>query len=302
MPEPCLIVILWPTEHSSMCSVTLWTRSRGYLLGMNRDESRTRISALPPEKESAHQRQVISPREPEGGTWISMNDFGVSFALVNWYSQSRLASVPIVSRGKIVRTLRSAIHPNEARSLLAQFDLNHLNSFRLVGVFPETETVLEWQWGGKELLQVEHRWAPAQWISSGWDEPGAQRARSAVFESFREDSDAGTSPWLRKLHGSHCDGPGPYSTCMHREDAATVSYTEIEVDTTGGELRYLSGPLCESHEWYCDRLLKPGGSNSVFPRENKPIGNSGNQRGLTAATEIGSSHRHSPEVSTSHRF
>ena len=300
MPGPCSIVILWPIEHLSMCTVTLWTRPRGYLLGMNRDESRQRISALPPRQETARRRQVVHPGEPQGGTWISMNELGISFALVNWYSRHCPACPPVMSRGEIVRTLRSAGHPGEARGFLAAFDLIHLSPFRLIGVFPETETVLEWQWGGNELLEVAHRWEPTQWISSGWDEPGAQRTRSAVFERFREDFDAGTIRWLRKLHGSHGDGPGPYSTCMHRENAATVSYTEIEADTTGGELRYFSGPLCESHAWYCDRLLKLVDPASVAEPGNRTFGVPGTQQESGDSAKISSSHRNSPELSTPH--
>lgn len=253
-----------------MCTVTLWTRPRGYLLGMNRDESRTRISALPPTLEKVRQCQVIGPKEPEGGTWISMNDFGVSFALVNWYSRLSQAIAPVVSRGEIVRSLRTAGHRGEARRLLARMNLKSLNPFRFVGVFPDEEAVLEWRWGGQELQEVAHPWVPCQWISSGWDEPGAQRTRAAVFERLRQAPDAGTIPWLRQLHGSHSDGPGPYSTCMHRNDAATVSYTEVEFGPGGGELRYWSGPLCEAHEWHCDTLPKRTDSIN-FPSKDFPF-------------------------------
>ena len=34
--------------------------------------------------------------------------------------------------------------------------------------------------------------------------------------------------WMRRLHRSHVPAPGPFSICVHREDARTVSYTEIE--------------------------------------------------------------------------
>jgi hypothetical protein len=51
--------------------------------------------------------------------------------------------------------------------------------------------------------------------------------------------------WLRRLHRSHRPEIGPYSICMHRDDAATVSYTEIVVSRGISRMRYESGPTCK---------------------------------------------------------
>ncbi len=222
---------------------------------MNRDEKRTRVAALRPSVEKAGGRQVVYPREPSGGTWISLNDSGVSYALVNWYSKPSAAVSPVQSRGDVVRRLQSLTKPEGARIATSEFDLTHLNPFRVIGIFPELSVILEWQWDGKSSTEVRHAWSPRQWISSGWDEPGAQRSRADVFERRSQHVDADPIQWVRKLHGSHEDGPGPYSTCMHREDAATVSYCEIEVDGARGEMRYSAGPLCESHGWHLEPLM-----------------------------------------------
>ena len=45
----------------------------------------------------------------------------------------------------------------------------------------------------------------------------AKAARNQKFE--------GRLNWLRRLHRSHLPERGPFSICMHRSDAATVSYT-----------------------------------------------------------------------------
>jgi hypothetical protein len=50
--------------------------------------------------------------------------------------------------------------------------------------------------------------------------------------------------WLRRLHRSHAPEIGPYATCMHRDDAATVSYTEITASGSVATMRYQSGPPC----------------------------------------------------------
>jgi hypothetical protein len=85
---------------------------------------------------------------------------------------------------------------------------------------------------------LEHPWKTNIWISSGYDEPGAQAARSQVFRQALRQSSAGTLAWLRRLHRSHRPERGAYSICMHREDAATVSYTEIRSRPGRVEMEY----------------------------------------------------------------
>ena len=69
-----------------MCTVTFIARRNGYALGMNRDEKLTRVAALPPAQYRLCTRDTLFPSEPNGGTWIGINDANTTFALVNWYS------------------------------------------------------------------------------------------------------------------------------------------------------------------------------------------------------------------------
>ena len=69
-----------------MCTVTFMPRRTGYCLAMNRDEKRTRPEGCLQPREILVAIGVIYPSEPGGGTWIALNDSGVSLALINWYS------------------------------------------------------------------------------------------------------------------------------------------------------------------------------------------------------------------------
>jgi hypothetical protein len=70
------------------------------------------------------------------------------------------------------------------------------------------------------------------------DDPGRESARAGV-------NAAGYSlNWLRQLHRSHSPKRGPFSICMHRRDASTVSYTEVAVSKKRATMRYKSGPCC----------------------------------------------------------
>jgi len=212
-----------------VCTVTFIARKRGYLLGMNRDEKLTRPMGLAPAQRVVGGRSVLCPSEPGGGTWIALNDVGVTFALVNWYSVSAHGAGRQVSRGQVVNAVSLFDSPVDATCVLTKLPLPRINPFRLIGIFPARKEIIEWRWDLKELSQVRHHWRARQWISSSFDEPKAHHVRSQAFRAARRQKSFGNVNWLRRLHRSHHPEKGPFSTCMHRADATTVSYTEIHV-------------------------------------------------------------------------
>lgn len=230
-----------------MCTVSLIARKQGYLLGMNRDEKLTRVAGLPPKIRRANQRTLLCPSEPGGGTWIAVNDSGATLALINWYSIPANASSYAVSRGEIVRTVGNAGSAVEVDSKLRELPLERIQPFRLIGIFPHQREVIEWQWNLKKLIRQKHPWRTQQWISSGFDEPKAQRLRGQSFRRAQQQKSVGSLDWLRRLHRSHPPGRGPFSTCMHRSDAATVSYTEIIVSSRNATMRHLGSAPCQCH-------------------------------------------------------
>jgi hypothetical protein len=227
-----------------MCTVTFIARQRGYLLGMNRDEKLARAQGLPPARHTMAGRTILRPCEPAGGTWIAVNDSGASFALINWYSISARVVGKTVSRGEVVNSLAMATAADDASAGLSRLRLTQINPFRLIGFFPNANEVVEWRWNLEQVVAKRHPWRSQQWISSGFDEPAAQRLRSRTFRHALGQKSTGSLDWLRRLHRSHSPQRGPFSTCMHRAEAATVSYTEINVSSRHATMRYHSGPPC----------------------------------------------------------
>ena len=227
-----------------MCTVTFWPTDRGYRLGMNRDEQRTRPLGLPPERFQLGDTQVLLPREPNGGTWISVNHHGVSFALINWYAITAPPPQTLVSRGEVILNLLDSRSSEDSERKFKTLPLPQIRPFRLIGFYPSEMSVDEWQWDQMSRQSVRHRWEPKQWISSGHDEPAAHGSRSAVFDQARHEPDAGEQAWFRRLHASHAPQRGAGSTCMHRPDAHTVSYTEIEAIAGKVLLRHLPQAPC----------------------------------------------------------
>jgi hypothetical protein len=249
-----------------MCTVTFWPDENGYIVGMNRDERLDREAGLSPSLRRIGGRNVAHPSEPSGGTWISLNQDGVTLALINWYAVSKRAESPAVSRGEVISACRMADSAAAAFAALEALSLERINPFRLIGIFPGEQTVREWRWNQDALSTLQLDWSPRQWISSGFDEPGAQRTRSDAFARCKNQADVGEIPWLRGLHGSHLPEPGPYSTCMHRNDATTVSYTEVEVRGNLGAMRHMLGTPCRAASF--DSLELPVKNNDIMTRTN----------------------------------
>lgn len=228
-----------------MCTVSFIARKNGYALAMNRDEQLSRVPGLPPKLVTIRGQNVLGPSEPGGGTWIALNEAGVTVALINWYSVTRRVSGKTVSRGEIVKVTRTARNVQEVAEKLAGLPLQQINPFRLIAVFPATRQIFEWRWDLRKLACEGHPWRAQQWISSGYDEPTAQRIRGATFRQACRQKSCGSLQWLRRLHRSHAPHKGPFSTCMHRTDAATVSYTEVSVLNGLGFIRYCAKAPCQ---------------------------------------------------------
>ena len=229
-----------------MCTVTFIARRKGYALGMNRDEKLARITGLPPARHRLGNRDAVFPSEPTGGTWVGVNDSGVSFALINWYSVPNRVIGPTVSRGEVVKLALSFNLASEVAPALAQWTMASVNPFRFVGIFPAQEIAVEWRWDLQRLEILEHPWRSNTWISSGFDEPGAQQTRGKAFHEAFHCRSIGNVSSLLQLHRSHGPERGPYSTCMHRADAATVSYTELHVSHHAATMRYVPGAPCST--------------------------------------------------------
>lgn len=250
-----------------MCTVSFLPKPRGFCLAMNRDEKRDRFAALAPGVVKSGRRRAVFPRELTGGTWISANDAGVCLALINWHRIEREPKNDLRSRGLVVRELAGKSTADEIAAELRKLPLRKLRPFRLIAIVPLEKLVIEYRWNLERLAICDHEWQRQHWFSSGFDERTAERVRAKVCSSFvvplgrddpgsretsRPSGKAGVDTagyslsWLRELHRSHEPKRGPFSICMHRPDAATVSYTEVAVSKQRATMRYKSGASCSN--------------------------------------------------------
>jgi hypothetical protein len=218
---------------------------------MNRDEKRSRSKGLPPVVRLINARRVLCPSEPNGGTWVALNEARVSFALINWYSVAAKAERDVISRGTIIPTVGASDSATLADARLSALPLDRFNPFRLIGVFPNSREICEWRWNLRLLSRKRLPWRAQQWISSGFDERSAQKVRSTTFKKALDQKTAGSLRWLRRLHRSHAPRSGPFSICMHREDSVTVSYTEICLGPNRMTMKHINSAGCSIPAEYC---------------------------------------------------
>jgi hypothetical protein len=224
----------------SMCTLSFIPIESGYRAGMNRDEQFIRPHGLPPRIIG----NAIYPHEADGGTWVAVNSEGLTLAILNKTADGPLPA-KLRSRGELIPELITSTSLAEVHRRLLEIGFKGLWPFRLVAIsFPERE-VCEWV-HGSQLSQFYYDWEPRHWFSSGMSDSEATRIRTAVVENAWRQANAGLADWLRSLHKSHEPQRGPYSICVHRDDAATVSYSEITFQHGQAHFAYYSGSPCQS--------------------------------------------------------
>lgn len=238
-----------------MCTLTFVPKPGGYLLGMNRDEDLLRESALPPVAVSSNGLEAAYPRESAtGGTWIAANACGTTMALLH-QNRGPAACPRLRSRGTVIPSLIHLPRMIDVVRQMEQMDLHGMMPFLLAAVFPVEEQIAEWKWDGALLQGRGWKWQRRHWFSSEISDAMATQVRGSFCEQAWRRRDAGSVEWLRRVHVSHAPVRGSFSVCVHRPEAASVSYTEIAFDSRRLNFRYHGGAPCESLDRFDAELI-----------------------------------------------
>jgi len=223
-----------------MCTLTWLTTESGYQVFFNRDELKSRQRALPPQLHREGVVTYIAPTDPDaGGSWISTNQLGVTLCLLNNYHALIPPRHNWISRGLLVTDLAQQLTAQAVLSDLTQKNLDHFKPFDLL-IFSRRDLPLQISWDGVSLSEKTNPEAPI--TSSSFSTTTAIRNRLAhLVNAPRLSTDL-----LREYHAGHLPEKGPYSVCMHRDDASTVSFSHIQVDDLGTTFHYWDGPPCEA--------------------------------------------------------
>ena len=233
-----------------MCTLTLVRLPHeGYRLAFNRDESRDRPAALPPAFRACGARSAIMPVDPlAGGTWIGVNEAGLTAALLNRYhTKARPGGAGRATRGDIIPSLLACGSLQEAMRAAAGLDAGRVLPFRLC-VTDGRRTMEVLSNGASASVRMLPMAAPILMTSSGLGDGQVEGPRRRLFEA-RFSSGGDLRLMQDSFHRNHRADQPHLSVCMRRKGAATVSHTIVEVGRAAGEARmiYHPGPPDEAH-------------------------------------------------------
>ena len=244
-----------------MCTVSWIHTPTGYHLLSNRDERDTRKPALAPVIHEAAGVRFIAPVDGDhGGSWIAVNEFGITFSLVNRYrcgQCSRETKPKPPSRGLLLTSLADCRSQEDVHSRFDRLNLAAYPPFTVAVLAPGKPSLLL-HWTGRDSLIECNGEAAMPLISSSFDPRGVEVYRKRLFNALVAERGRVDLKLLLEFHASHAPTPSAYSPCMHRENALTVSFSRVTVADGVIEFVYFPVPPCarRQREVTADTLSK----------------------------------------------
>ena len=232
-----------------MCTVTWMHQENGYQLFCNRDEKKTRPVALPPRVQSCAAVRFLAPVDPQsGGSWIAVNEFGVSICLLNGDPVHHcLGKYPeqVKSRGLIPPQLITAVSASECILHLQELALAWFAPFTVLVLQPDTPAIIA-VWDGRRVAINQSADSMLPLTSSAFEPQRISKSRERRFVRRLREAGHLSAEVLRDFHSSRGERHYAFSSCMHREDAETVSFSRVIVNRDRIQFVYSPGPPCQS--------------------------------------------------------
>lgn len=240
-----------------MCTMTLLPLAGPHgarlRIAFNRDESRMRAEALPPQVRACGARQAVMPIDSvSNGTWIAVNDAGLGAALLNLYRFDKFGREPhkgTRSRGEIIPMLMECATIDEAfdRIFSRVHRDTYYSPFSLV--LTDGRNYQEYKrHGGSD--GVTPKWAverPRMFTSSGLGDALVHTPRKRLFEEmFAASADLVSTQ--DAFHRHQWPDHPELSVCMSRREARTVSLTVLELNDGDVQMAYYPAPPDEPVE------------------------------------------------------
>ena len=180
-----------PSERpgEAMCTVTLLRLGSGFRIICNRDEARSRPSALEPSIVEAGTQRAVWPTDPSGGgTWVGVNGAGLVATLLN-RNLSEPSSTPpnAPSRGTIAPKLLECGSLADAADQLYRLNARHFAPFQLLITDGDRVLRAESSATGLNPILEPLQFIPVMMTSSGLGDSLVAGPRSALLRSFFPD-------------------------------------------------------------------------------------------------------------------
>lgn len=186
---------------------------------------------MPPELMlSENSTRFISPTDPNaGGTWMLVNEFGVTICLLNRWHESLKVPSASKSRGQLVLGLAGSANAAEVITRLRQTDCHAYKPFTLVAI--DQQSLMVEAWDGNRLF-TEQTQAPL--TSSSYCFPEVSQSRCNRYSAVDENNPQA----LSNFHAGEAEQTA-YTVRMNRPDAQTWSRSHLVIGPAKITWQYL---------------------------------------------------------------
>jgi Transport and Golgi organisation 2 len=228
-----------------MCTVSWLRQPEGYVLLCNRDERHTRKPASGPRVSSRRGVSCVAPVDGDhGGSWIGANQFGLTLCLLNRYGDwSSDPDRDYTSRGLLLTDLLDSRHSQQVSERLTDVALDRFQPFTMLALSGDVAPILI-DWNGRDCAIQLDAEARMPLTSSSLKDPNVIALRRRLFADMLAHRGRLDAELLSQFHRSHLPERGPYSVCMHRDDANTVSLSTVTVTPDSVKFIYHPNSPC----------------------------------------------------------
>lgn len=224
-----------------MCTLSWKPTMEGYVLYFNRDEQRTRPSALPPALRRHEGVDFLAPIDAaHSGTWLLVNAHGLGIGLLNHYPQTPVQHTEAcTSRGLLPFACADCSSATEAICRCAELPLSGYPPFHFVAIDTRSAAVLTWDGHVPRVGWLDP--AGAVLTTSSFRPNIIPHARYAAFSHLAGTIEDASLAQLEAFH-RHCGDDPAAGVCMARPDACTHSISRIVVSRERASFRYEPQP------------------------------------------------------------
>ena len=225
-----------------MCTITWILEDSSYEIFFNRDELRSRSEAIAPKRYKTGSISAIYPKDPDGlGSWIFTNDHGITGALLNY--NIKIPQRDFISRGTLMTEI---CHQSKLEGMTDTIKNKNLKNYRgfTLCLFKDKHEPRIIRWDGSDLIQL----SPVQPImSSSVEIEKVKINRNDIYNTIVKQNGDNRKSHL-EFHSSHIPHKCYLSTCMHRPDAKTVSFSHIICNEKEVKFFYMGHSPCQNSD------------------------------------------------------
>ncbi len=222
-----------------MCTVTyLPLQNNNFILTSNRDEGIGRKSIEAPKVYKKGKKELIYPKDMQGGSWIGISKETRIICLLNGAFEPHKRHFPYrKSRGLVVL---DALAADSGNAFLRNCNLEEIEPFTLIMVDWEDVFFLkELLWDGTHrYIRALDPKQPAIWSSVPLYDPTMRAKREQWFKAWQEKQSNYEVNAIRKFHKTAGEGD-PFSNLItERVFLQTLSITSIHKSSTSTQMMY----------------------------------------------------------------